>query len=480
LGHASGSFRRLEGFSDLTPSGQRVLSDLEPHDELLTGWGLTAPSRASVYQPTAIQQVTELMTICMPRGMIARGLGRSYGDPAQNAGGAVIDMTALTGVHDVDLQQGTVVVDAGMSLHRLMTLFVPLGLFAPVTPGTRYVTVGGAIAADIHGKNHHADGSFSNHVLAFDLLLPGGEVRRVSREFESNLFRATAGGMGLTGIILSATIRMIRIETSKILVDTERAPNLDDLMSRMVAGDNRYRYSVAWVDTLARGRHFGRGVLYRGNHATFAHTGTDMAGSEALKQPRATKLAVPNVIPSGLVGRVSAQAFNQMWFARHPTEERDRLQELSPFFHQLDMVANANRLFGRGGFVQHQCVLPDGEETALRRIIQRLSEERCPTFLVVLKRMGPGNGLLSFPIRGWTLAIDIPASWPCLAVFLDELDELVTNADGRLYLAKDSRMRPEHLTAMYPELEAWRAIVSAADPEQRMNSDLARRLNLHG
>lgn len=452
---------------------------MRPRPLPLTGWGLTSPSRASVYRPAAVEQVREIVASRQPRGLIARGLGRSYGDPAQNAGGAVVDMTLMDGVHGVDLQQATVTVDAGISLHRMMELFVPLGLFVPVTPGTRYVTVGGAIASDIHGKNHHVDGSFSNHVEAFDLLTPDGDIRHVTRCSDDGLFQATAGGMGMTGIILSAAVRMVPIETSKILVDTERATDLDDLMSHMVASDARYRYSVAWVDTLARGRRFGRGVLYRGNHAASTNVDAD-SGSALLTPPRATRLSVPNIVPSGLIGRLSASAFNRVWYLKHPLEERGRPRELSPFFHQLDMVSNANRLYGRAGFVQHQCVLPDGQEATLKRIIERLSEERCPTFLVVLKRMGPGNGLLSFPVRGWTLAVDIPTSWPGLACFLDEIDALVVAAGGRLYLAKDSRMRPERLPTMYPQLRDWRAIVAAVDPERRLMSDLARRLNLRG
>jgi decaprenylphospho-beta-D-ribofuranose 2-oxidase len=220
-------------------------------------------------------------------------------------------------------------------------------------------------------------------------------------------------------------------------------------------------------------------VLYRGNHAASTNVDAD-SGSALLTPPRATRLSVPNIVPSGLIGRLSASAFNRVWYLKHPLEERGRPRELSPFFHQLDMVSNANRLYGRAGFVQHQCVLPDGQEATLKRIIERLSEERCPTFLVVLKRMGPGNGLLSFPVRGWTLAVDIPTSWPGLACFLDEIDALVVAAGGRLYLAKDSRMRPERLPTMYPQLRDWRAIVAAVDPERRLMSDLARRLNLRG
>ena len=448
-----------------------------PEQRLLTGWGRTAPSLAEVIHPHSIEELRE--QLCQPsaRGLIARGLGRSYGDPAQNAGGTVIDMTGLDGVQAVDLASGTVTVDAGMSIHRMMQLFVPLGLFVPVTPGTRYVTVGGAIASDIHGKNHHVDGTFGNHVASFDLMTAGGELLRIDHESHRELFRATRGGMGLTGLILSATIRMLAIETSLVSVDTERVANVDELLALMISGDDQYRYSVSWVDTLATGKSLGRGVLYRGNH--LQRRDREGAGDgERLQGPIASRLSVPDVVPAGLVGLTSARIFNEVWYRKHPKAERGRSQQLSAFFHQLDMVENTNRIYGGRGFVQHQCVLPDGQEAALIEILELLSGEQVPTYLVVLKRMGPGNGLLSFPISGWTLAVDIPTAWNELSPLLDRIDEIVVAAGGRLYFAKDSRMRPELVPEMYPEVSEWRAIVDRYDPEQRFVSDLSRRLKL--
>ena len=445
-----------------------------PETRLLTGWGRTAPSRSVVKRPSTSDEIRQLMRRSHRRGLIARGLGRSYGDPAQNAGGAVIDMTGFDHVHSIDLEHSTVTVGGGMSIHRMMELFVPLGLFVPVTPGTRYVTIGGAIACDIHGKNHHVDGAFGDHVRSFELMTADGEIRTVNPSSDSELFRATCGGMGLTGFILSATIEMIPIRTSRVLVDTDRADNLDDLLELMASGDDRYQYSVSWIDTLARGRSFGRGVLYRGNHMD------EPDGEPRLARPRRSPLSIPDVIPAGLVGLTSARLFNEFWYRRHPESERDTPQELSAFFHQLDMVENTNRVYGSRGFVQHQCVIPHAEEGALRQILEILSDERVPTYLVVLKRMGQGNGLLSFPIEGWTLAADIPTAWEGLGELLDCIDDIVASANGRLYLAKDSRMRPEMIPAMYPELESWRAIVNKHDPSGRLKSDLSRRLDLRG
>jgi decaprenylphospho-beta-D-ribofuranose 2-oxidase len=254
-------------------------------ERLLTGWGLTAPSRANVYAPSSTQQVRALLATRPQRGIIARGLGRSYGDPAQNAGGSVIDMTRLNQVRAFDVEQGLITVDAGISLDRLMRLVVPFGWFVPVTPGTRYVTVGGAIACDIHGKNHHVDAGFASHVANLALLTPLGETLHVTPAQHPELFWATAGGMGLTGIILTATVQLLRIETAHVMVDTERHDDLDGLMEAMIATDHAFRYSVAWVDLLATGRHLGRGVLYSGNHALAA----DLGSSDSAAEPHPTR-----------------------------------------------------------------------------------------------------------------------------------------------------------------------------------------------
>ncbi len=447
---------------------------------LLTGWGNTAPTRATVFRPADREQLASILATPTPRGFVARGLGRSYGDPAQNAGGTVIDMTAINRIIDIDLGNATVETSAGISLHQLLKLLVPLGLFVPVTPGTRYVTVGGAIASDIHGKNHHRDGTFGQHVVSMRIITPEGHDLVASPANHADLFNATIGGMGLTGFIVSAVLRMIPIETSEVLVDTRRAPDLETLMSAMVDEDDAFQYSVAWVDTFASGSRLGRGVLYRANHARA--TETDPAGLKTphLQPPKDQILALPRILPASLVGRRSTSLFNRFWYLRHPENERQRPQQLSAFFHQLDIVGGANHLYGSDGLVQHQCVIPEGNERTLRRIIERLAKHKVPTPLVVLKRMGPARGLLSFPLHGWTLAVDIPAAWPGLGTFLDRVDEDVVAAGGRLYLAKDSRMRPELLSAMYPELPEWRQIAGRYDPGRKLNSDLSRRLHLRG
>ncbi|MEU1444178.1 FAD-binding oxidoreductase [Streptomyces mirabilis] len=442
----------------------------------VTGWGRTAPTTARVVRPRTYEEAAAAVRSCGVRGGIARGLGRAYGDAAQNAGGAVLDMTGLDRVHAIDVDGGTVLCDAGVSLHRLMEVLLPLGWFVPVTPGTRQVTVGGAIGADIHGKNHHVSGSFARHVLSFELLTADGAIRTVGRG--TPLFDATAGGMGLTGVILTATVRLQPVETSLMSVDTERAADLDDLMARLTATDHRYRYSVAWIDLLARGRSTGRSVLTRGEHAPL-----DALPPRARRRPLAFRPprfpSAPPFVPEGLLGRGTVALFNELWYRKAPRARAGELQRIPAFFHPLDGVPHWNRIYGRGGFVQYQFVVGHGREEALRRIVRRVAERRCPSFLAVLKRFGEGDpGWLSFPMPGWTLALDIPANLPGLGSFLDELDEEVAGAGGRVYLAKDARLRPELLADMYPRLTEFRELRAELDPRGVFTSDLSRRLDL--
>ncbi|WP_051943747.1 FAD-binding protein [Streptacidiphilus rugosus] len=442
----------------------------------LTGWGRTAPTTARLCAPTTADEAAAALRGAGGRGAVARGLGRSYGDAAQNAGGTVLDMTRLAAVRSLDLAQGLVEVEAGISLDRLMRLLLPFGWFVPVTPGTRHVTVGGAIGADIHGKNHHVSGSFSRHVTRMRLLTADGGTHELLPGEE--LFDATTGGMGLTGVILDATIRLLPVSTSLMTVDTERAHDLDDLMDRLETTDHRYRYSVAWIDLVARGAATGRAVLTRGEHAT-----ADLLSPRQLADPLAFRPrslpAVPRGIPGGLLRTATVGAFNELWYRKAPRERRGQLQRIGAFFHPLDGVPDWNRVYGRAGFLQYQFVVPYGQEATLRSIVEQLSRHGCPSFLAVLKRFGEGGpGWLSFPMPGWTLALDLPAGVPGLGPLLDRLDEQVLAAGGRVYLAKDSRMRPQTLSGMYPRLAEFRALRQRIDPHGALTSDLARRLAL--
>jgi decaprenylphospho-beta-D-ribofuranose 2-oxidase len=422
-------------------------------------------------------EAAELMAGRTSRGLLARGLGRSYGDAAQNAGGLVFDMTTVDRVLDVDLAAAEVEVEAGVSLGRLMTLFVPMGLFVPVTAGTRYVTVGGAIAADIHGKNHHVAGSFSQHVRWLDLLTADGRVHRVGPDENPELFWATAGGMGLTGVILRARVRMKPIESSRVVVDTDRTPNLDALMTLLAETDHLYDYSVAWIDCMAKGSRMGRSVLTRGR---FARRDELPARRQVdpLRYSTSVKASVPDVFPPGLLNGLTVAAFNELWYRKAPRHEVGQLQSIPTFFHPLDGVGNWNRIYGPRGFVQYQFTVPFGEEDAMREALGRISASGHASFLAVLKRFGEGSpGMLSYPSPGWTLALDIPVV-KGLAALLDRLDDLVAAAGGRIYLAKDSRVRPELLERMYPQLGRFRAVRDRVDPDGVFTSDLARRLSL--
>ena len=443
---------------------------------LLSGWGRTAATSATVVSvmpgATATMVVADLLATSGSRGVIARGLGRSYGDAAQNAGGAVLDMTALDGLA-IDPTSGTAVVGAGTSLDSVMRACVPLGWWVPVTPGTRQVTVGGAISGDIHGKNHHVDGSFGAHVKWLSLALPDGSVRRLAPG--DDLFHATTGGMGLTGVILEAELALTPISTALVNVDTDRHGDLDSLMAAMVEGDNRFRYSVAWVDAGSRGT-LGRGVLTRGDHA--ASTDVPVRQRGLAFAPR-ERVGVPPLVPRSLLSSASITAFNEAWFRRAPERRRGELQHLGTFFHPLDGVRDWNLLYGPRGFVQYQFVVPNSAAYVVQTALERLRAIGATSFLSVLKRFGAqGPGHLSFPMPGWTLALDLPAAVDGLAPLLDSLDALVASEGGRVYLAKDSRMTPAMMESMYPRLEEFRALRASIDPHTHLNSDLARRLHL--
>jgi decaprenylphospho-beta-D-ribofuranose 2-oxidase len=454
------------------------VADQPGRPDRLSGWGRTAPTTATVVPVGSYDDAVAAVTGAGPRGVLARGLGRSYGDAAQNAGGVVLDLTRLARVHSVDADARLVRCDAGVSLDTLMRTLLPFGLWLPVVPGTRQVTVGGAIAADVHGKNHHVEGSFGNHVVSLDLLTADGFVWTLGPDGpDPELFWATIGGMGLTGVILGATIRLARVETAYFLVDTERTEDLAGLMRRLSEDDDKYTYSVAWFDSVATGKHLGRAVLTRGRQASSG----DLPGRlrrDPLRFDAPRLATVPDVFPSGLLNRWTARAFNEFWYRKAPVRRIGEVQNITTFFHPLDVLAEWNRLYGRRGLCQYQFVVPFGAEAAFTRAVELIAESGQVSCLNVLKRFGPANrSPLSFPAPGWTLAVDLPVT-AGLGGLLRDLDDLVLAAGGRVYLAKDSRLDPDTFAKMYPRLPEFEAVRRRADPGGVFRSDLSRRLNL--
>ena len=446
------------------------------NDRLLMGWGRTAPSRAHVVSPRSSDEVADVIARADSRGVLARGLGRSYGDAAQSGGAHVFDMTSMC-AFDLDVDAGTVTAQAGVSMDDLLRAVIPAGFFVPVSAGTRFVTVGGAIAADIHGKNHHVEGSFGVHVTRMSVVDGSGQVRELSPDDPSTTeeFWATVGGMGLTGVIVEATFRLLPIETSRMSVDTERCVDLDDVMRRMIEGDDDYRYSVAWIDSVAPS---GRGVLTRGDHASRDQLNAKES-SRPLDYTTPSLPSAPGFVPNGLLNTASVRAFNEAWFRKHPKKRAGELHSIPSFFHPLDGVRDWNRIYGPQGFLQYQFVVPDSAGWIVEQTLKRLRDVGAPSFLTVLKRFGPGNPApLSFPQPGWTLAADLPAGNERLGSILDELDELVAAEGGRLYLAKDSRQSPSMLARTYPRLSEWQTVRNRMDPRGVFTSDLGRRLSL--
>jgi decaprenylphospho-beta-D-ribofuranose 2-oxidase len=445
----------------------------------LRGWGRTAPTTATVLVPRSPEDVAAAVAAAGPRGIIARGLGRSYGDPAQNAGGTVIEMTALSRIHSIDPDTGLADLDAGVSLDTLMRAALPYGLWVPVLPGTRQVTIGGAISADVHGKNHHTKGSFGNHVRSLDLVTADGEVRTLTPDGpDAELFWATVGGMGLTGVIVRATVALHHTESAYFVVDTDRTRDLDELMSLLTDGsDDTYGYSAAWFDTTATGANLGRAVLTRGSLATVDQLPAKLR-HDPLKFDAPQLLSFPDVFPSGLANRFTLKAFSELWYRKAPGRQRGAVQNITAFYQVLDLFGEWNRVYGSRGFLQYQFLVPFGEEPTFRRIVEKIAHSPHASGLNVLKRFGNANAApLSFPQPGWTITVDFPIARG-LHRLCDELDELVLEAGGRLYLAKESRTSAETFRRGYPRFDEWRKVRDAVDPTGVFMSDMARRLEL--
>ena len=442
----------------------------------LSGWGRFPVERCHLFRPERRGEVTKILGSGLQPSYISHGLGRSYGDAALNRDCGVICLTRLNRFLSFDAATGVLECEAGISLDEIVRHFLPQGFFLPVTPGTRFVTVGGALASDIHGKNHHKDGTIANFVVDFRLLTAPGEVLLCSRNSNPEIFWATLGGMGLTGIILSARIRMRRVESAYILVDYQKAKDLDDALGLMRESDDRYQYSVAWTDCLASGKSMGRAVLMRGNHATVFELPPQVR--HPLDLFARSHLTVPFDFPSVGLNRYTVGAFNWLYYHWH-TDSNRRLVDLEKFFYPLDAIEHWNRMYGKRGFVQYQVALPlESSRDGLIALLERLAESRRPSFLAVLKQFGDANsGLLSFPLNGFTLALDLPVAAGLLS-FLRELNKLALRHGGRVYLAKDAALTAEDFAVMYPKRDQFRTIKNRLDPRCALSSSLARRVGI--
>lgn len=470
--------------------------DLTTTKRSLHGWGRTAPSTAEVLVPheadeiiAAVKQVADRnseLPEAQRRGVIARGLGRSYGDVAQNGGGLVIDMSQFNHIHSIDPDSGLVDVDAGVSLDQLMKAALPYGLWVPVLPGTRQVTIGGAIGPDIHGKNHHSAGSFGNHVRSMELLVADGRILHLEPEGspddpDGTLFWAVVGGMGLLGIVLRATIEMTKTETAYFISDTDRTDTLDETIAFHSDGSEvNYTYSSAWFDVISPEPKLGRATISRGSLATLAQLEeyAPKLAKDPLKFNAPQLMKVPDVFPSWTMNKLTLSAIGEAYYLMG-APSRNKIKNLTQFYQPLDLIGEWNRGYGSKGFLQYQFVVPTEAVEPFKDIIKSMQRSGHYSALNVFKLFGPGNRApLSYPMPGWNVCVDFPIR-PGLGDFLDELDRRVLEFGGRLYLAKESRTSAETFHKMYPGLEGWLTTRREIDPFGVFASDMSRRLELH-
>jgi decaprenylphospho-beta-D-ribofuranose 2-oxidase len=440
---------------------------VEPGEEEIAGWGRHPVGRGRVERPERL---------ALPAGgrpLVPRGLGRAYGDAAlpANPGGLVLETTRADRIHSFDPATGRLHCEAGLSLAEILRVFVPRGWFPPVTPGTKFVTVGACVACDVHGKNHHRDGSFGSFVDRVTLCTADGRLVECGPDRERELFLATLGGMGLTGLIVDVTLRLRRVESPWIVLETQGMASLDAMLEGLRLSATHWPYTVGWIDCLARGADLGRGILMRGRHATQVEAGMRRA-------PRALPLRVPFDAPEWLLNPLFMRWFNRLYAWSHGTALRRRMVPYDAFFYPLDAVGQWNRLYGRRGFFQYQCVLPRAAgPRPVAILLERLGVAGAASFLAVIKDCGPASdAYLSFPMEGTTLALDLPNRGAVTEALVHDLNATVIEHGGRVYLAKDAVTRAEDFARMMPRLAEWRAVRERWDPGHRFRSAQSVRL----
>ncbi|MEQ1587020.1 MAG: FAD-binding oxidoreductase [Cyclobacteriaceae bacterium] len=435
--------------------------------DYITNWNNYPREKSSLRYPVFTQDFSNFWNENSP--FIVRGNGRCYGDASLAP--SIASTLKFNRILSFDETQGVLSCQSGLMLSDILDLIVPRGWFLPVTPGTRFITVGGAVASDVHGKNHHKEGSFSQHIVSMKILTPKNEVITCSAAQNSEFFWFTCGGMGLTGIILEVTFRLKKIETGYIKQLQIKSGSLDEVLD-LFDQFSRYTYSVAWIDCLKKGEHFGRSILMLGEHATVG----ELNGKKDLYPDSSKTLSVPLYLPSFALNGLSVKAFNGVFYGKNYKREMHSLATYESFFYPLDAILHWNRIYGRNGFVQYQFVVPkDRGKAGVRAILKRISDKGWGSFLAVLKLFGKQEGPISFNMEGYTLALDIPIN-PKLFAFLDELDIMVKDFGGRIYLTKDARMKPEIFHSTYPNAAKFTSFLSRIDPEKRIISSMSRRL----
>lgn len=437
----------------------------------IANWGNYPVVQTNERQFSIVSQLDK--TLAEGGQIIARGNGRCYGDAslAENT----VSTLKFDKILSFDTQNGIFECQSGLTLDKILEVIVPKGWFLPVTPGTKFITVGGAIASDVHGKNHHVDGAFSQHVLEMNVLLADGKEVTCSPEKNSDLFWATCGGMGLTGIITTAKFDLKKIETSYIKQKQVKAKNLDEII-QLFEEYKHYTYSVAWIDCLKKGKNFGRSILILGEHATVGDL-DEKKKKEPLKLPNKKQIVFPFTLPSFVLNQFTVKAFNFLYYGKNLKREINNVVSYEPFFYPLDAILHWNRGYGKKGFVQYQFVLPLESKQGLIEILKRISDKGLGSFLAVLKVFGKQDDLISFPTQGYTLALDFPVR-KGLFDFLDELDKIVLQYGGRLYLSKDARMKSEIFWQSYPNAPKFVEIIKKYNPGFKINSQQALRLNI--
>ncbi len=441
----------------------------------LSGWGRFPVQTCQVTRPEKRRELLEAVSSHAVVDVIARGLGRSYGDAAVNQGSGVIIAEKLNCFLDFDSQTGVLHAEGGASFADIIETFVPRGYFLSVAPGTKYVTLGGAIACNVHGKNHHRVGALSQFIEEIELLTASGKTLICSRDENSDVFWATLGGMGLTGIIISAKMRLMPIESATIETKTTRTANLSETLAAFEKGADS-EYIVAWIDCLSSGTDLGRSVVIEGAHASGERALREIKGDVmALETPK--KKGVPMDLPDFVLNPWTVKKFNDLYYANHPTE--NKLTSIETFFYPLDKIENWNKIYGSRGFVQYQCVVPlDNVEVNLKYLLETIAASGQAAFLAVLKRMGASdNAPLDFALDGYCLALDIPMTEGTLD-FYEKLNEISVAAGGRVYLAKDAATSPAHFRQMYPRAGELEKVKRQLDPDDRFASSLSRRLKI--